>query len=163
MSSSIPTRTIGSYPAYRDAQYVVDGLSDRHFPVERLAIVGAGLESYEKITGRKRYGGAAVEGLAVGAAVGAALGWLFGLLSLVIPVSGTIVLTLAGLVIGAVIGAALGVLGHALTRGRRDFSSVSTVRAQRYNVIADADVAVEAERMLADLAPRIPTVDRSSS
>lgn len=157
MTDNMSTLTIASYQTYAEAQYAVDGLSDRHFPVERLAIVGAGLESYEKITGRKRYGRAAVEGLVSGAAVGALLGWLFGLFSLAVPLVGALLLTLWGLVIGAIIGAILGMFGHALTGGRRDFSSVSAVRAQRYNVTADAEAAVEAERVLAEFPPMPPT------
>ncbi|MGH3999429.1 MAG: general stress protein, partial [Pseudonocardiaceae bacterium] len=42
------TRTvIASYPDYAGAQYAVDALSDQRFPVDRLAIVGAGLQSFE--------------------------------------------------------------------------------------------------------------------
>ena len=39
-------------------------------------------------------------------------------------------------------------LGYAVTGGRRDFSSVGGMQAERYNVMADADVADEAERVL---------------
>ncbi len=159
MTAGTSSRTIASYPTYAEAQYAVDGLSDRKFPVQRLAIVGAGLESFEQITGRKRYGRAAAEGAASGAAIGALLGWLFGLFSLVTPLVSAILLALWGLVIGTVIGAVLGMVGHAMTGGRRDFSSIQTMRAQRYNVQAELDVAEEAERMLADLAP-MPTGGR---
>lgn len=55
--------------------------------------------------------------------------------------------------IGAVIGAVIGLIAHALSGGRRDFSSVSTVRAERYDVLAEADVAAEMERAIAELGP----------
>jgi hypothetical protein len=58
-----------------------------------------------------------------------------------------------GLLIGAVIGAVIGLIAHALSGGRRDFSSVSTVRAERYDVLAEADVAAEMERAIAELGP----------
>ena len=38
-----------------EAQHAVDTLSDQRFPVDRLAIVGAGLQSFEQITGRRGY------------------------------------------------------------------------------------------------------------
>jgi hypothetical protein len=148
-----PTRVIASFPDYLQAQYAVDALADRRLPVERLAIVGAGLQSYEQITGRKGYGRATVQGLGSGAVVGALLGWLFGLFSLIEPLVSAIVLAVWGLLIGAVIGAVIGLIAHALSGGRRDFSSVSTVRAERYDVLAEADVAAEMERAIAELDP----------
>jgi hypothetical protein len=48
-----------------------------------------------------------------------------------------------GVVIGGVIGANVGLVGHALTGGRRDFSSSKTLRAERYDLVADAEVAVK--------------------
>lgn len=41
-----------------------------------------------------------------------------------------------GIVIGAVWGAAFGALGHAATRGQRDFSSARALVAMRYDVVA---------------------------
>jgi hypothetical protein len=79
---------VASYPDYAGAQYAVDALSDQRFPVERLAIVGAGLQSFEQVTGRKGYGKAAAQGLVTGAVVGAALGWLLGLFTVVQPLVG---------------------------------------------------------------------------
>lgn len=144
---------VASYPDYAGAQYAVDALSDQRFPVERLAIVGAGLQSFEQITGRKGYGKAAAGGLATGAVVGAAVGWLLGLFSVVQPLVSAIVLAIWGVVIGGVIGIVVGLIAHALSGGRRDFSSVSTVRAQRYDVLAEADVAQEAQGALAGINP----------
>jgi len=63
------------------------------------------------------------------------------------PVS-AIVLGLWALAIGALIGASVGLVRHAMTGGRRDFSSASTFRAERYNLVADADFAVQARRTL---------------
>lgn len=144
---------IASYSDYEGAQYAVDALSDRRFPVDRLAIVGAGLQSFEQITGRRGYLKAAAGGLATGAVVGAAVGWLLGLFTVVQPLVSAIVLAIWGVIVGGVIGMVLGLIGHALSRGRRDFSSVSTVRAERYDVLADADVADEAKGALVDIDP----------
>lgn len=78
---------------------------------------------------------------------------MLGLFTVVQPLVGAIVLALWCVVIGGVIGMVLGLIGHALARGRRDFSSVSTVRARRYDVLAEAEVAQEAKRALADIDP----------
>lgn len=56
------SRVVASYPDYAQAQYTVDALSDRRLPVDELVIVGAGLQSYEQITGRKGYARAALGG-----------------------------------------------------------------------------------------------------
>ncbi|WP_413805356.1 hypothetical protein [Streptomyces sp. OE57] len=65
-----------------------------------------------------------------------------------------IVLLVSGLVYGAVFGAIFGFVGHAMTGGRRDFSSRSQIVAARYEVVADAQVADDAKNMLARLAMR---------
>ena len=147
------SQVIASFPDYAQAQHAVDALADRGLPVQRLAIVGAGLQSFEQITGRKGYGRAAAQGASSGAVVGALLGWLFGLFSLIQPLISAILLAMWGLVIGAVIGAIIGLIAHALSGGRRDFSSISTVRAERYDLLADTGVAEEMQRALAEIGP----------
>lgn len=151
------TRVIASFPDYARAQHAVDALADQRFPVDRLAIVGAGLQSYEQITGRKGYGKAAAQGLVSGAVIGALIGWLLGLLTLVQPLVAAVVLALWGLVLGGVIGSVVGLIGHAMTGGRRDFSSVNTVRAERYDVLAEAEVAQEAQKALDEIGPMSAT------
>jgi hypothetical protein len=46
-------------------------------------------------------------------------------------------------------GGLLGLLLHAMTGGRRDFASVSGMRASRYDLQVDDEVADEAARLLA--------------
>lgn len=148
-----PSRVVASYQDYAQAQYAVDALADRKLPVDELAIVGAGLQSYERITGRAGYARAGLGGLGNGAVVGALLGWLLGLLTLVLPLVSVLVLIVWGLLIGAVVGAILGLVGHAALGGRRDFSSVSSVRAERYDLLAAERVAEEIGRALDDIGP----------
>jgi hypothetical protein len=61
-----PRRTIATFSSYRDAEAAVDFLSDRRFPVERVAIVGQDLRTVEQVTGRMGYGRAALGGAAQG-------------------------------------------------------------------------------------------------
>lgn len=143
-------QTVASYGDYAAAQRAVDFLSDRDFPVEQLRIVGEDLRTVERVTGRMTTGRAALAGAGSGAVFGALVGWVLGLFT-VEPLVSALVLGLYGLVVGALLGAVLGAVGHAATRGRRDFSSVQGMVAGRYDVVADAAVATRASELLADL------------
>ena len=144
-------RVVASYGTYAEAQRAVDLLSDERFPVERVSIVAQELRIVERVTGRKGYGQAALQGATSGAVVGAFFGFFLGLFSLVDPIGSALILVLYGLIFGAIIGAIIGLLSHALTRGQRDFSSVGGIEAGRYNVMADEEVAEEASRLLSGL------------
>ncbi|MGM1062911.1 general stress protein [Saccharothrix sp. Mg75] len=139
---------VGSYPTYADAERAVDHLSDQRFPVERTAIVGRGLSSFEQVTGRLTTGRAAGQSAVSGAVLGALFGWLFGLFNWVDPLVSGLLLALYGAVFGAVLGAVLGMIGHAMTGGRRDFSSVAGMRADSYDVLVDAAYAAQAGQLL---------------
>jgi hypothetical protein len=141
---------LGTYDTYEQAQRAVDYLSDHEFPVQNLAIVGTDLRQFERVTGRLTYAKAAGAGAASGAWFGVLLGillWLFA--------SGTpraSLLTLLGpIVLGALFGAAFGAAGYAATGGRRDFTSVRTIIATRYEVLCEHRVAQEARDLLARL------------
>ena len=142
-------RTVATFGSYREAEAAVDRLSDRGFPVQRVAIVGRDLQLVEQVTGRMNYGQAALRGALQGAVLGLLFGWLFGLFNWIDPVVASFTLALYGLVFGAVIGALLGLLLHGMTGGRRDFASVSGMQASRYDVLVDEEVADEATRLLA--------------
>ena len=143
-----PRRVVASYSSYRDAERAVDFLSDRRFPVQRVAIVGRDLQTVEQATGRMGYGRAAGNGAATGALLGLLFGWLFGLFDWVDPLVTSLTLAIYGLLWGAVVGALLGLVLHALSGGRRDFASVGGVRANRYELMVDDEVADEAARIL---------------
>ena len=87
----------------------------------------------------------------VGAITGVFIGFILGLFSLLTPISSGVTLALWGLVTGAVIGALVGLLVHSLADGRRNVSSVSSLRAGRYDVVATADVVERARRLLSEL------------
>ena len=59
-------------------------------------------------------------------------------------------------VLGALFGVAWALLGYALTRGQRDFSSVTQVVATRYEVLVEHKVAAQAREMLAKLPGALP-------
>ncbi|GIH90456.1 general stress protein [Planobispora siamensis] len=149
---------VGSYDDYAAAERAVDYLSDKRFPVERLAIVGRGLNGVEQVTGRLTPGRAALQSALQsalsGAVAGALFGWLFGVFGWIDPLVSGLLLALYGAVLGALVGGLLGLAGHALTGGRRDFSPVAGVRADSYDVLADAGVAEQVAQLLE--APNAP-------
>ena len=143
-------RPIGAYDSYREAERAVDYLSDNGFPVHRVAIVGSDLKMVEQVVGRLNYGGAALRGAASGAFAGFLIGWLFGLFNWL--VLATFAMALYGLLFGAVLGAIFGLITHALQGGRRDFASVQAMTPSRYEVLADEQVADQAEALLAKMS-----------
>jgi hypothetical protein len=153
--TSLPSRrVVASFPTYEQAQSAVDYLADERFPVERVAIVGEGLRLVEQITGRLTWWKAALAGLLGGAVSGFVLGWLIGVFNFFNPFVSVVPLALWGLILGAASGALAGVLGYAVTSGRRDFTSVSLMQADHYNVLVDTDIADDAQRLLARMPAR---------
>lgn len=134
---------VASFSDYPDAQRLVDRMSDDGFPVEHVRIVGDGVRTVEQVTGRMTRGRAALAGAASGAWFGLLIGLLLGLFA-VGP--GWLWLLLWGLVTGAVWGAVFGFIAHWATRGQRDFASVMTLQAQRYDVYVDASHSQAAAR-----------------
>jgi xanthosine utilization system XapX-like protein len=97
------------------------------------------------------YGRAALQGAASGAMIGLVFGLIFWLLDWFAPAESVIVLGLYGVLIGAFWGTILGLLGQWMTRGARDFDSVSAMAADTYDVTAPPERAAEARRVLSEL------------
>jgi hypothetical protein len=140
-----PHRTVAAFNTYAEAQRAVDRLSDAGFPVERVAIVGQGLRSVERVTGRLTTGRAALLGASQCALLGALFGLIVGLLW---GPEATLLLVLYGLVAGGLFGAIMGGITHAATRGERDFASVAGLEAERYEVVVDDELAGRAAELL---------------
>jgi uncharacterized membrane protein len=144
-----PRRTaVASFDSYAEAQRAVDHLSDEGFPVERTAIVGEGLRYVEQVAGRLTTGRAALLGASQGAMIGAFFGLLVGLIFSTDPNPAIFLLVLYGIVAGAIMGAIFGAIMHAATGGQRDFSSVSGLDAERFEVMVDDDLAERAAELL---------------
>ena len=142
---------VASYGSYPEAQRAVDYLSDERFPVERVAIVAEDLRLVEQVTGRRGYGQAALQGAGTGALIGLIFGFFLGLFNVFDPLVSALSLGIVWLIYGAIIGLLVGLIGHALSGGQRDFSSIGGIQANRYNVMADEEVADEASRLLTGL------------
>ncbi|MGH8938125.1 MAG: general stress protein [Actinomycetes bacterium] len=143
--SDIPRgQVVGTYDTYAEAQRAVDFLSDEQFPVQQVSIVGSGLRMVENVTGRLTRGRAAL----AGAASGAWFGLFVGILLSLFAENGTnaFLLVLSAILYGAAFGAVFGFVGHALSGGRRDFTSRSRIVSSQYELVcvwAEADKARE--------------------
>ena len=135
---------IATYATYQEAQAAVDKLSDADFPVQNVQIVGLDLRSIEQVTGRLTTGRAALAGAASGAWFGLFLGLFFGLFS----DSNWFSVIFLGLLIGAIWGAIFGAIAQAMTGGRRDFSSLRTTVADRYELRVAHDHTLRARQTL---------------
>ena len=148
--SSLPAPTsvdhtiLAEYANYAKAQELVDSLADAEFDVKNLRIVGTGIHSVEQVTGRLTIGRAALLGAASGAWFGLLVGIIMGLF--VVGASWFTVI-LAGVLLGAGWGMLFGAVGHWATRGRRDFTSVKMMEAEKYAVMVNSAVADEARRV----------------
>ena len=141
-------QSLGVYDDYLGAQRAVDFLSDREFPVENCMIVGTDLKQVERVTARLTWGRVVASGLASGAWIGL----LFGLLlSLFDAGSNKFGVIIGGVVLGAFFGLVYAAIGYSLSQGRRDFTSVSTIVATRYEVLVEHKFAEQGRELLAQL------------
>ncbi|WP_245723737.1 general stress protein [Paramicrobacterium humi] len=135
---------MASYETYPEAQRAVDKLAAAEFPVKKVTIIGNGLTSVERITGKLSYGRAA----ASGAVSGAWLGLFFGLLLILINPTADMVFMGAAILIGAAFGMVFTMFNYAINRKRRDFSSIAQIVASSYAVMVEPDLANKARNVL---------------
>jgi len=140
-------QSLAVYDQYAQAQQAVDQLSDRGFPVENCMIVGTELKQVERITGRLTN----VRVAAAGALSGLWLGLFVGLVVSLFAAESGLATILSTMLFGVLFGVIWALAGYAMTRGRRDFSSVSAVMATRYEVLVEHKHLDSAQGLLADL------------
>lgn len=139
-------RSLGLYDSYPDAQRAVDHLSDKDFPVENVLIVGTDLKQVERVMGRLTWTKVLTGGILTGMWLGLFVGLIMSLFSP--SASGSLATILSAVLTGAVFGAIWAGIGYAFTRGRRDFTSVTTVVATKYEVLVEHRVFDKARELL---------------
>jgi hypothetical protein len=139
-----PITTVSTFDTYAAATRAVDYLSDNGFPVQKVAIVGTDLRLVENVLGRLTVARAA----GAGVLSGAWLGLFVGLLLSIFSSNGWFGVLIAAILIGAVWGGIFGAVAHALTGGRRDFTSTRRLEASQYAVTVHADQADAARQLL---------------
>ncbi|HRC40882.1 general stress protein [Nostocoides sp.] len=141
--------SLGVYATYAEAQKAVDYLSDNGFPVQDVLIVGTDLRQVERVTGRLTRGRVALGGALSGAWLGAFVGLVFSLFE-----QGETLVRIASTVIfGALFGLVWSLVGLALTKGQRDFTSVSQVVATKYEVLTEHKFVQQGRELLTRLDP----------
>ena len=121
---------IADYATYPAAQQAVSQLIQGDIPARDIAIVGHGLRSVETITGRLGYAAAARSG----AINGVLLGLLFSAIFVLGTPNAAIQLFAGVMLVGIAFGMLLSLVTYALLRRRRDYTSVTQVLADRYEV-----------------------------
>lgn len=130
-------QTVASFPTYEAAQKAVSSLIAADIPARDIAIVGQGLRSIERITGRLGYASAARSG----AVNGLLLGLLFSAILVIGSPSVPIQAFVGVLFVGIAIGMLLSIVAYSFVRRRRDYASVMQVVADHYEVtVTDSSV-----------------------
>ncbi|MCP2372381.1 hypothetical protein BJ978_003057 [Agromyces terreus] len=149
MARAFPTlpqgETVATFETYAEAQSAVDALAKAEFPVKELAIVGTGLTSVERITGKLTWGRAAGTGALSGAWFGTFLGLLFFIFA---PSPSSVGILLSAVLIGAGFGMIFSVVSYSVNRRRRDFTSIAQVLATRYSIVAETAHVERARQVL---------------
>ncbi|GAA1690467.1 hypothetical protein GCM10009808_04260 [Microbacterium sediminicola] len=128
-------QTVASFSQYEAAQKAVSTLIAADIPAREIAIVGQGLRSIERVTGRLGYATAARSGAINGLLLGMLFSAIFVLGSPTLPVQAFI----GVLFLGIAIGMLASLLTFAIVRRRRDYASVMQVVAEHYDIaVADA-------------------------
>lgn len=146
---SLPTGdVIATYATYQEAQAAVDRLAESDgFPIQSAAIVGNDMKSVERVTGRLSWGRAA----GAGAASGLWLGLLFGLVTTIFTPANAnpgVGYLFGAVLLGLAFGIVFGLISYAVSRNRRDFSSVMQVVASTYSLVVNPEVANRARNLI---------------
>ena len=145
---------MASFPTYEAAQKSVSQLIAADIPARDIAIVGHGLRSIERVTGRLGY--------AAAARTGAINGLLLGLLFSAILVLGSPSVPIQGFVgvlfVGVAIGMLMSIVAYSFVRRRRDFASVMQVAAERYEVTVSEKSIHRAREVIGAPAPPTTTI-----
>src|SRR5699024_11363859 len=126
-------RSLGVYSTSQAAQRVVGTLADKHFPVQSTPIAGTDLKLMERVTGRKTWGRIIGQGMMSGLWMGLFLGILLFLITS--PSSIWVVLT--SMLMGIVFFTVWTAVGHLLTGGKRDFTSMVATIPMQYELLVD--------------------------
>ena len=138
-------QSVGVYNSYADAQKAVDFLADEKFEVQNLAIVGTDLKSVERVLGRRNWGTVITQGMQSGVSTGL----LVALVLLIFAQPGSFLLLLAvSLAIGIALGVGFNAAAYAMSRGKRDFTSITQTVATKYEVLCEHKVAAQAREVL---------------
>ena len=122
---------------------MVDILADAGFPVQNTLIVGTDLRLIERVTGRKTWGRVILGGALSGMWMGLFVGLLFGMAS-----ANWLSTILSSVLLGAVFFTVWAVIGHAMSGGQRDFTSMTATAPMHYELLVEHRNVMDARRIL---------------
>ncbi|MCM3696253.1 general stress protein [Microbacterium oleivorans] len=154
--------TVAEYTSYEAAQKSVSTLIGSDVPAQDIAIVGRGLRSVERVTGRLGYATAARSG----AINGVLLGLLFAAIFVLGSPGAALQLFVGVMLVGIALGMLMSIISYSILRRRRDFTSVTQVIADHYDVTVLPRSFGRAKELLgagaAPTAPQAPREDLSA-
>ncbi len=122
--------TVASVREYEAAQKLVSTLIAGEVPARDIAIVGMGVRTIERVTGRLGYATAARSGAMNGLLIGLFLSAIFVLGNPAAPIQAFV----GVLFVGVAMGMILSLVTYAIVRRRRDYASVMQLAADHYEV-----------------------------
>ncbi|WP_353112224.1 general stress protein [Microbacterium sp.] len=140
---------VASVRDYESAQKTVSALIAGEVPAREIAIVGQGVRTVERITGRLGYAAAARSGAINGVLIGLFLSaiMLFG------NPDAPIQLFLGFIFIGVALGMILSLVTFAIVRRRRDYASVTQLTADHYEVRVQKSSLTKARQVVGPARP----------
>jgi hypothetical protein len=144
---------VASFPTYAEAQAAVNKVSESDTDIRGLAIVGNDLKLVERVMGRLTWGKVALAGLLRGLSFG-----IFFALAIYLLMPESLQSALILPLLGAAIGILLAIVTHAMTRRRREFSSVQQVMASRYDIVAPQATAGRAMHVIGQRGAAAPVM-----
>jgi hypothetical protein len=156
--------TVATYSDYEAAQKAVSRPIASDVPARDIAIVGLGLRSIERVTGRLGYATAARSGAINGVLLGVLFSAVMVLGSPQVPIQVFVGVMLVGIAIGML----LSIVMYSFVRRRRDYASVMQVVADHYDVTVAASSIHKARSVLgvvgapAPVAPPEPDAGTAS-
>ncbi|MBS1898925.1 MULTISPECIES: general stress protein [unclassified Microbacterium] len=156
MNASGPAGEIGETVAtvaeYEAAQKLVSQLIAGEIPARAIAIVGVGVQTVERVTGRLGYANAARSGAVNGVLIGLFLSAIFVLGNPSVPMQAFIGILFVGVAIGMI----LSLITYSIVRRRRDYASVMQLKADHYEVTVLPDSVGKARQVLGRAVTPIP-------
>ncbi len=151
MAGAVDTgQAVVSVRDYEAAQKVVSQLIAGEVPARDIAIVGMGVRTIERVTGRLGYATAARSGAVNGVLIGLFLSAIMVLGNPEVPIQ----LFVGFVLIGVALGMMLSILTFWMVRRRRDYASVMQLAADHYEVTVLAASLAKARQVLGTPAER---------
>ncbi|MFT4156981.1 MAG: hypothetical protein QM630_03515 [Microbacterium sp.] len=135
---------VASVRDYESAQKMVSKLIAEEVPARDIAIIGQGVRSVERITGRLGYAGAARSGAINGVLIGLFLSAILVLGNPDVPIQ----LFVGFVLIGVALGMLMSLIAYTIVRRRRDFASTTQFAADHYEVTVQASSLNKARNIL---------------